>query len=54
LRILGGNMIRRILADWPQIIAQQQNSELSIIALCKENQLPALDFYKYQARLQDK
>ena len=45
-------MTKRTLHEWQQLIEQQQNSELSIVAFCKENQLPTSNFYKYRARLQ--
>jgi hypothetical protein len=50
----GGIMTKRTLHQWQQLIEQQQNSELSIIAFCKINKLPTSNFYKYRARLQEK
>ncbi|MEI8705447.1 IS66 family insertion sequence element accessory protein TnpA [Pseudoalteromonas sp. B62] len=34
-------------------IDQQQTSDLSIVAFCKENTLPISNFYKYRSKLQD-
>ncbi|WP_350627658.1 hypothetical protein [Pseudoalteromonas sp. CAL260-MNA-CIBAN-0059] len=37
--------------DWRKLIGQQQTSDLSIVALCKENKLPNSNFYKYWSKL---
>ena len=44
-------MMRRTLADWKQLIELQADSGLSIVAFCKQKNLPSSNFYKYRNRL---
>jgi hypothetical protein len=45
-------MTRRTLDDWAQLIEQQAQSDLSILAFCKQHHIPTSNFYKYRHKIE--
>jgi putative transposase len=44
-------MTRRTLDDWAKLIEQQAQSDLSILAFCKQHHVPTSNFYKYRHKV---
>lgn len=45
-------MTRRTLDDWTKLIEQQAQSGLSILAFCRQHQIPTSNFYKNRHKIE--
>lgn len=45
-------MTRRTLDDWTKLIEQQAQSDLSILAFCRQHQIPTSNFYKNRHKIE--